>query len=106
MRILAPAGLFVFLSSTAVAGHIYGTLRQGGKPLPAGQKVELLQCGDVKPAQTDHNGAYRLFVKATGKCQLVVTFNGRYTGEVFSYPQPTAYDFDLPSDGSQQLKRR
>jgi hypothetical protein len=93
------------LAVPALAGHIYGTLRHAGRTLPPGYKVELQGC-DQQSTQTDHNGAYRFFVKSTGRCKLVVVFNQRaYQGEVFSYPQPTAYDFDLPPD-STQMKRR
>jgi hypothetical protein len=105
-RIFAVASLVLFCFP-ALAGHIYGTLRQGGKTLAAGQKVELRDCGELKPSETDHNGAYRFFVRMNGACTLVVTFGGKeYQAQVYSYPQPTAYDFDLPSDGSRSMTRR
>ena len=90
------------------AGHIYGRLWFSGKSLPPKQRVAI-QCGPDKPqsSETDNNGAYRLFIKATGRCRLTVNYNGKeFSTDVFSYPQPTAYDFDLATDGAKNLRRR
>ena len=64
--------LLVSIPSLASAGEVYGTIKEGGKPVKDGLKVELA-CG-AKPVagETDKFGAYRLFVPEEGKCTLTL----------------------------------
>jgi len=64
--------LLVSMPSLASAGEVYGTIKEGGKPVKGGLKVELA-CG-TKPTsgETDQFGSYRLFAAEEGKCTLTV----------------------------------
>jgi hypothetical protein len=64
--------LLVAVPSLVGAGEIYGSIKEAGKPVQEGLKVELA-CGQKTVAgETDKNGAYRLFAKEEGKCTLTV----------------------------------
>lgn len=58
--------------TTALAGEIYGTIKEGGKPIKAGTKVEVKCAKGSYGAETDKLGSYRLFVPEQGKCTLSV----------------------------------
>jgi hypothetical protein len=62
----------VFPLSTATAGEVYGTLKEGGKPVPAGTKVEVRCPKGSYSAETDKTGSWRLFAQEQGKCTLTV----------------------------------
>jgi len=56
----------------ALAGEIYGTIREGGKPVKAGTRLEVKCARGSYGAETDKLGSYRLFVPEQGKCTLAV----------------------------------
>jgi hypothetical protein len=58
--------------TTALAGEIYGTVKEGGKPVKAGTKLEVKCAKGSYSAETDNLGSYRLFVPEQGKCTLTV----------------------------------
>ncbi|HEY5996108.1 MAG TPA: hypothetical protein VIU29_03765 [Candidatus Deferrimicrobiaceae bacterium] len=70
--ILVAAALSTAASPAAFAGELYGTVMEGGKPVKAGTKIEVKCAGGSYSAQTDKDGAYRLFVPEQGKCTLTV----------------------------------
>lgn len=61
-----------FSCTTAPAGEIYGTVKEGGKPVKAGTKIEVKCAKGSYGADTDKLGSYRLFVPEQGKCTLSV----------------------------------
>ena len=73
--------------TTALAGEIYGTIKEGGKPIKAGTKVEVKCAKGSYSAETDSLGSYRLFVPEQGKCTLSVK-----SGDVA--PQMTVNSFE------------
>ena len=73
--------------TTALAGEIYGTVKEGGKPIKAGTKLEVKCAKGSYSAETDKLGSYRLFVPEQGKCTLSVT-----SGDVS--PQMTLHSFE------------
>jgi hypothetical protein len=54
-------------------GEIYGTVRLGKQYL-AGVPVTVTTASGAVSDTTDKFGAYRLFVKETGKCTLTVSY--------------------------------
>jgi len=58
--------------ASALAGEIYGTIKEGGKPVKGGTKVEVKCAKGGYSAETDKLGSYRLFVPEQGKCTLSV----------------------------------
>jgi hypothetical protein len=89
-----------------VAGEIFGDVRMGEtyvKDVPI-----RLTCGaDVVEAKTDSTGSYRVRTKASGKCQLQVTYKDQKpTVEVVVFEQPTRYRLILEDQkGTFVLKR-
>ena len=88
MRKICLAMIYLASSyTTALAGEIYGTIKEGGKPVEAGTKVEVKCATGSYSAETDKFGSYRLFVSEHGKCTLSVK-----SGDVA--PQMTVHSFE------------
>lgn len=106
---LAPLVLMAIFwsASLAVAGNIYGSVTEGGKPVAQGTKLEVT-CGANKyGAETDGNGAFKLFAKDTGKCMLKVSYQGQSpTFEINSYEGSVQYDLVLEKQGGQYILKR
>jgi hypothetical protein len=101
-RATAYALLIICLSSTAVAGQVYGTIFLNNQPL-SGVPVTLSCPGEETGNSTDSSGVYRLYVKTTGSCTLILEPRGRNArGSLYSYDRPTEYDFDLVDQGNGQ----
>jgi hypothetical protein len=83
---LAMLCLAIFCT-TALAGEIYGTIKEAGKPIKAGTKIEAKCAKGSYGAETDKIGSYRLFVPEQGKCTLSVK-----SGDVA--PQMTVHSFE------------
>jgi len=102
------AGMLLF-SSSALAGEMYGTITEAGKPIGAGVAVEA-RCGQTSyPAvKTDKSGVYHLVVKEKGKCQLTVKYKNQSPAiEVASYDEGVQLDLTLElRDGSYALRRK
>ena len=107
---LACLTLFIILgfASIAVAGNVYGSITEGGKPIGQGVKLEVL-CGTNKyAAETDANGGFKLFVPDKGKCTLKVSYQGQAPSfEISSYEGSVQYDLILEKqNGQYALKRK
>jgi len=91
----------------AYAGKIYGSITEGGKPVPAGVKVEVA-CGDNQyTAQTDAYGAFNLFATDKGKCMLKVLYQGQMPSmEITSFDGSVQYDLILEKNGAQYTLKR
>ena len=101
--------LFVLCAaSTAMAGEIFGTIEDSGKPVPAGIKIEIAAAGNNYAGETDKFGAYRVVVTDKGKCTLTVIYKDQKpAASIFSYDKSTRYDWTVESvDGKLTLKRK
>ncbi|HTK81202.1 MAG TPA: carboxypeptidase-like regulatory domain-containing protein [Bacteroidota bacterium] len=101
--------VFVLLfSSITLAGEIFGTLREGGKAVAKGIKVEIITPKKTYSTVTDAYGSYRLFVVEKGKCTLSVSYkNQNASFELYSYDKSTRLDMSLEAkDGKYSLKRK
>jgi len=100
------------LPAGARAGRIFGDVRMGGKPLPAGVSVKIARAlpGAVTAdsTATDAFGAYKLMVKDAGKCVLTLVYEKQAVKlDVFSYKEATRYDLVLEKkDGALSLRRK
>ena len=117
--IVSLALLSCLLPFEAWAGRVFGDIKLGGKPLPAGVpvKITVVPTGEGKskaasaPADssvTDEFGSYRLMVKEAGKCILAVVYEKQTAAlEVFSYKEAARYDLILEKkDGKLSLRRK
>lgn len=114
--------LLTFLSCIlpldAWAGRIFGDIRLGGKPLPAGVPVTIARApteeaksktpSAADSTATDKYGSYKLTVKEPGKCILTVLYEKQTASlDVFSYKEATRYDLVLEkADGKLTLRRK
>lgn len=107
MRTAIYALLMLSFAATLTAGQVYGSIFENGQPLRR-VPAELRCSGEGANGVTDDDGVYRLFVRATGSCQLVIEPNGRnVAATIYSYDRPTAYNFDLVNNnGRWELVRR
>ena len=107
MRTVFLATLCLAIScTTALAGEIYGTVKEGGKPIKAGTKVEVKCAKGSYSAETDNLGSYRLFVPEQGKCALSVkSSDGSPQMTVHSFEDSTRYNLVLEKkDGKSSLR--
>ena len=90
------------------AGQVYGSVTSSGSGV-ARAAVEI-HCGQATSSgSTAGDGSYRINVPQQGQCSLTLPgYSGRPSAVVFSYPNPSQYDFDLVRrpDGSYELRRR
>jgi hypothetical protein len=99
--------LSLVFAGQAFAGKIYGSIVEGGKPVPQGVKVEVACGSNNYNAQTDAYGAFNLFAAAKGKCVLKVLYQGQSPSiEVNSYDGSVQYDLVLEKQGSQYTLKR
>ena len=89
------------------AGKIYGTITEGGKPLPKDIKVEVTCAANNFTAATDATGNYSVFVADKGKCSLKVHYQNQMPAlEVTSFDSSVQYDLILEKQGAQFTLRR
>jgi hypothetical protein len=98
--------VFAF-AGEALAGKIYGSITEGGKPIAQGVKVEV-SCGTNNyAAQTDAYGAFNIFATDKGKCLLKVAYQNQAPSiEVNSYDNSIQYDLILEKQGDQYTLKR
>ena len=92
--------------ATVLAGEFYGTIKDGGKPVKAGTKVDVKCAKGAYSAETDNLGSYRLFVPEQGKCALSVR-SGDVSSQmtVHSFEDSTRYNLVLEKkDGKPSLR--
>jgi hypothetical protein len=100
--------IIFFATSVAVAGEIYGTIVDAGKPVPAGVKVEVTVAGKNFTAETDKFGTYHVFASEKGKGTLTADYKDQKpVADIFSYEKATRYDWTVETvDGKVSLKRK
>jgi hypothetical protein len=105
--------LIVLLPSCALAGKIYGIIKEGGKPVRPGVEVKITTISDkpklVARSQTDRNGLYRLYVRETGKFNLTVRDTLHHKGDdlsitVRSYQKSVRYNLVIQMTEKEKAK--
>lgn len=100
--------VMLMLAPAALAGEMYGTITEGGKPVGEGVAIEA-QCGSASyPAvKTDKTGTYHLALKEKGKCRLTVRYKNQAPAiEVASYDEGVQVDLVLEAKGGNYSLRR
>jgi hypothetical protein len=110
MRRLKTICLAIALFSPGIlsAGQIYGSISFGGKPV-ARTSIEINCNGAKTQDATAADGSYRINVPQQGQCTLTLTgYAGPPSAVVFSYPNPSLYNFELvgPTNGAYMLRRK
>ena len=99
----------LLVAGNAIAGEIFGSILQGGKPVSAGMKVAVTSSGKTYSADTDKFGSYRLFVKGKGKCSITLSTeegDSLASAELVSYERSTRYDWIVETKGGVTSLRR
>ncbi len=92
---------------SAFAGNIFGHLSENRQPVKGADVT--VTCGSRNyQARTDDDGSYSLRADEPDRCMFSVKYKDQTAEtEVFSYDQPTRYDFELVmSDGKYALKKK
>ncbi len=101
--------VFMLLAmSVAVAGEIFGTITDAGKPLPEGTKIEVTVAGKSFTGATDKLGTYHVQATEKGKGTLTAYYKDQKpTADIFSFEKATRYDYIVETvDGKLTLKRK
>ena len=108
MKSLIVVALSLCMASVALAGEIWGTITDAGKPLPAGTKVEVAAGEKTYTGETDKDGTYHVFAQEKGKCTLTVYYKDQKpVTSIFSYDKATRYDWAVETvDNKLVLKRK
>ncbi len=108
MKIPLMAVLVVLLcAGVALAGNVYGTITEGGKAVAPASKIEITCGSDKFNTETDANGAFKVFVKDQGKCELKLAYQGQSPSfEINSFEGSVQYDLILEKKGNQYSLRR
>jgi hypothetical protein len=108
MKTLITLAFLGLMCQIAVAGEIFGTISDGGKPVPAGTKIEITAAGKTYAGESDKFGSYHVFVNEKGKCTLAVLYKEQKpAADIFSYDRATRYDWNVESsDNKLALKRK
>ena len=95
-------------AASSYAGEIYGTIKEGDKPVGKDTKLEIKSAAKTYPAVTDEFGNYRVIVVETGKCEITIHFKDQpISGEIQSYWNPSRFDWALEKSGEKySLKRQ
>ena len=111
-KIAIPLFLILLFPTFALAGQIFGSLKQNGASIGKGSAV-LIKCSESEKyeGQTDGYGSYNIYVSRAGKCAFSVYYKGRWSPPYYVYSDqtdPVRYDFELVNqpDGSFRLERK
>lgn len=102
------AALLLLFAFPALAGEMYGTITEAGKPVGEGVMVEA-RCGQntYPGVKTDKSGTFHLVVQEKGKCTLTVKHKSQApTIEVASYDEGVQIDLVLEQKGGNYALRR
>lgn len=102
-------GFALSVSTTLLAGPVYGTIVADGKPVKD-TDIEI-KCGEDAPVKgkTAADGAYRINVTKEGQCSLTLpTSTGKPSAAIFSTPNPALYNFEIVrvAENKYELRRR
>ena len=108
MKSLMSIVFMLSIMSMAIAGEIFGTITDAGKPIPEGTKIEVTVAGKSFTGAADKLGTYRVQATEKGKGTLTVYYKDQKpTAEIFSFEKATRYDYIVETvDGKLILKRK
>lgn len=100
--------VILLFAMTASAAQVYGTLKEGDRPVEAGVNIDITCDNSSYSGQTDAHGSYSIYVQRKGKCTFTVHYRGQHPHtDIYSYDDPVKYDFDLvQTPGGYELRRR
>jgi len=108
MKAVICIACIFYMVSAALAGEIYGTITDAGKPVPAGVKIEIAIGEKNFAGETDKFGTYHVASVDKGKGALTANYKDqKLEATIFSYDKATRYDWTVETvDGKLTLKRK
>lgn len=111
MKTITMLLLLIMLFSTfAFSGEIYGSIKEGGKSIGQGVRVEIISPSNTTyDTETDKYGSYSIDVKETEelKCRLIVHYKQQCPEIiVFSYRRSIRYDLVLEKEDEKYILKR
>jgi hypothetical protein len=96
------------VATSAFGGEIYGTIKEGDKPVGKDVPVEIKSSAKTYSTVTDEFGNYRVIVNETGKCSITIKFKDEsVSAELQSYWNSARFDWALEKNGDKySLKRQ
>jgi hypothetical protein len=106
-KIVTSILLGLLLPLSVCAGQIYGSIKEGGRPVPAKVRFEAICRDQTYVGETDGYGAYSINI-GKGRCTLKVYYQGQTpTFDLYAYDNAVRYNFELERQGNgQYLLRR
>lgn len=98
--------VLMFVTATAEAGKIYGSLQVNGKAVAAGTQVKIKCGGKSYTTKVQNHGRYSVNVDKEGPCSFSVAGYAGATTEVVSYNEATRYNFLLAGSGNGYSMKR
>jgi hypothetical protein len=107
MKAIVGVCLAALWPVSAFAGNIFGSISENRQPAKSVEVVVLCGANSFE-ARTDDAGSYSLRANEPGRCTFRVNYKGQTAEtEIFSYDQPTRYDFELVmTNGKYALKKK
>jgi hypothetical protein len=94
-------------AASSFAGEIYGTIKEGQKPVGKGMVLQIRSGAMGYTAFTDDFGNYRVIIEETGKCEIMIQFKGQLIyGEIQSYWSAARFDWVIENEGGHYTLRR
>ena len=106
MKALAVVCLAVICPVSAFAGNIFGHLSENRQPVK-GADITVTCESNTYQTRTRDDGSYSLRLNEAGRCMFSVKHKDQTVEtEVFSYDQPTRYDFELVMTGGKYTLKK
>jgi hypothetical protein len=106
MKAVVVMCLAVFCPISAFAGNIFGSLSENRQPVK-GADITVTCGSNTYQARTGDDGSYSLRANEPGRCMFSVKYKDQTVEtEVFSYDQPTRYDFELVMTGGKYTLKK
>ena len=94
---ILAALIFALTPAVAAAGQVYGQITENNRPVSKAGPITL-KCDGVtsNEAYTDRYGAYKVYLRKSGRCQIIFVFGGKpLTHPVQSYSNPVRFNFRM-----------
>lgn len=100
--------LGMLFPSFVFSGEIYGIIRESGKSVGQGVRIEITSNNNSYSEETDKYGSYRIYVPEKGQCLLKLYYKEQSPViAIYSYENSVQYDLILEKkDGQYSLRRK
>ena len=106
MKAVVVVCLAVLCPLSAFAGNILGNLSESHHPVK-GADITVICGSNTYQTTTEDDGAYSLRPNEAGRCMFSVKYKDQTVEtEIFSYDQPTRYDFELVMTGGKYTLKK